>query len=279
MLWLRQNTKVRVAQVYALSSQQVDDKTLYYLFMEYTEGENMDINKWITLSDAQRESITGKLSEQLRLLRAAPSEGYYGRVNDQGYNPFLRLTFTTGKDPHGPYKTSEDFVSALYDAVEVGAATCYDDADPHYDARYSYSYEQRKLLHELKTVLGNCSGREPKLTHVDLAMRNWLVRPLDGNVQTATEYEVSIIDWGGCGWYPAWMQMALIAFTIVKRDFSEKRRGPNSWGFVGTSYHDDEHHGPRYLAKVEQFLGEPRYTEAWDFYMRMYLLCNALCYG
>jgi len=265
MIWLREHSKVNVAKVYAVKPRAVRGHLRFFLFLEYIEGEQFNADKWLTLNNTQRDAVVFRFCEQLKLLRAVPSEGYYGRVKDQGYDALAGLVATNGKGLCGPYKTHEDFVSAVFTATEFEIAFSTDE----------YKEEERKLLHELKDVLGNPIGSEPKLTHVELGMINWLVAPMDGEtLQTASDYKVTFIDWNGLGWYPAWLQMAQIQFEIPYslRIFNVTR--DNKGVPVDVSYNDDEI--PKYQATMEKFW-EPPYPEQTAFYYRMRKVGMSCC--
>jgi hypothetical protein len=218
------------------------------MVMEYIEGEPFSYKKWISLSDKQRENIHSKLSEQLQLLRSMPSEGYYGRVDGQGFYPQIQLVQSDGKEIRGPYKTLEDLLSAMHTAAEIQAGLKTSSTrDPEV-----YTPEQMLHLSRFKSILGKCSGSAPKFTHVDPAIQNWLVRPLDGALQDASDYEVTLIDWGGCGWYPAWVQMALFDITFTGTFYD-----------TATGWNEDEE--KKFLERVEQGL-EESFAEAREFY-------------
>ena len=239
-------------KVYAILSRGEDIRPPYYLVMEFIEGESLNYNKWISLSDEQRENIHSKISEQLRLLRSVPSEGYYGRVKGQGFYPQIQLVTTNGKDFRGPYNTYEDLLSAMHAAAEIQGGLRSDEDNPE-----EYTPEQKLHLSRFKSTFEKCGGGAPKLTHVDPAMQNWIVRPVDGTMQSAQDYEVTFIDWGGFGWYPAWVQMA--SFEIVI-DFYDRTTGWNE---------DEE---KLFMARMAQGFEEP-YAEAREFYLQLRESC------
>ncbi|KAF1845606.1 uncharacterized protein K460DRAFT_312167 [Cucurbitaria berberidis CBS 394.84] len=251
-----ENCKVRVPKLYALFSRGGDIHPPYYMVMEFIEGELMNYKKWVSLSSEQREKVHCKISEQLQLLRSVPSEGYYGRVKTQGFYPQITFVQTDGEQIRGPYRSYEDLLSAMHAAAEIqGGITISSENDPEV-----YTPEQKLHLSEFKFRLGKCSGHEPKLTHVDPGMQNWVVRPLDGSMQSASDYEVTFIDWGGLGWFPAWVQMASFD-TAIRGTFYDKTTG------------FDENEENRFLARVAQGL-EESYAEAREFYGKVFESCS-----
>lgn len=214
----------------------------------------------MSLSDKQCENIHLKFSEQLQLLRSIPSEGYYGRVKGQAYWPGLSFTATDKTTTHGPFNTHDDLLSARYVAAEINTAF----SGSSRIGLESYTPEQRPLLSEFKSVFSNCSGREPKFTHLDLNFSNWIVRPFDGTLESASEYAATFIDWGGCGWFPAWVQMASLDFMYTYAFYNEV-----------TGWNEDVHE--RFLARVAQDLEDP-YTEARDLSAKLRESCSVSFY-
>jgi hypothetical protein len=204
-----------VPKLYAVFSKAGDDNPPYFLVMEFIEGTTILADTWVKFSDAQRENITSGITEQLRLLRDIPSEGCYRRVNGQGFH-LLESFVKTGRGAgRGPFQTHDELLSAMYDAAELRTSFRCNAVEICKDNCASYDAEQLQVLSQFKTVLGNCDGREPKFTHTDLFTQNIMVRPLDGDFQSASKYEVIFIDWSGCGWFPAWMQM--LRFGLASR--------------------------------------------------------------
>ena len=206
MLWLRNNTQVRVPELYAAFSRNGDNKPPYYLVLKYIEGQSLNWKLWKSLNDDQHEKIHSKISEQLQLLRSVPSEGYYGRIDNQGFHPDLPLVRTDRKGVCGPYKTHEALLAVMYNAAELAAA---------FQGHSKYGFEnfapgQWDTLSKLKPILANCNGKEPTLTHCDLSMANIVVSPLDGTMQNASDFTVTFIDWNIFGWYPAYTQRIVL---------------------------------------------------------------------
>jgi hypothetical protein len=186
--------------VYAVSSETGELVRTYYMVMEFIEGENLDYIKWKSLGDEAKARICAKLSDQLVLLRSIPSEGYYGRVHNQGWGPNLRLLRLHGVGKAlGPYNTYEEFLSAMYRCIELSAALQTggtDEIEPYLT----------ESLEKFISTLATRKGRQPVYTHVDPSFNNFIVRPLEGTMKDAKDYEVTFIDWSQSGWFPAYMQ-------------------------------------------------------------------------
>ncbi|KAF1840885.1 uncharacterized protein K460DRAFT_436368 [Cucurbitaria berberidis CBS 394.84] len=98
LLFLQANSQVRTPTVYAVFARETKPSPAYYMVTEFIEGEMLTSKKWLSLSDKARTKICSKLCEQLRLLRSIPSEGYYGRVHNQGWNPNSLPLRSNGKE-------------------------------------------------------------------------------------------------------------------------------------------------------------------------------------
>ena len=198
MLFLQENSQVRIPKVYAVLNRLHNSAECYYLIMEFIEGVTLG-SIWASLDDEARKKICSKLSTQIRLLRSVPSEGYYGRVNYQGWGPHANLfRIRLGDNMKGPYNTYEDCISAMYNAAELRAADT--DMGPELEP-YAQLY-----LSQFKRTLSESGGHEPKLTHLDPKFDNIMVQPIEGAEGDVRDWEVVLIDWADCGWLPAWMQ-------------------------------------------------------------------------
>jgi serine/threonine protein kinase len=177
----------------------------HYLVMEFIEGGSLSHNRWLALDQKDQEKVTLRIAEQIQLLRSVPSEGYYGRIMHQGWEPEFSLFRIRMADMCGPYSTYEDCIMALYATAEARAAVSTMAPDFYPD--------QLLALTNLKHTLTNCAGHEPTLTHLDLKLENIMVRPIQGAKGKVEDYEVVLIDWACLGWLPAWME----AVTVLQR--------------------------------------------------------------
>jgi hypothetical protein len=199
LLFLEQNSQVRTAKLYAAFACQTEKYgQCYYMVTEYLEGDTLSYGKWESYGAAAQAKIIASISEQLRLLRSVPAEGYYGRVNRQGWRAGLYLLRTHFKEMCGPYDTYEDFVSALFTSAELTGTICVLSKD--------WFPSQEACLTAIKSTLMTCKGSRPTLTHLDPAGKNIMIRRVEGTDGEDEVWEATFIDWADCGWYPAWMQ-------------------------------------------------------------------------
>jgi hypothetical protein len=198
-LFLEQNSQVRTAKLYAAFTCRTEKYGLgFYVVTEFLEGDTLSYEKWVSWGADAQAKIIASISEQLRLLRSVPAEGYYGRVNRQGWRPGLYLLRTLFKEICGPYHTYEDLVSAIYTSAELTGTICCGSKD--------WVGSQEACLAAIKSTLTGCKGSQPTLTHLDPAGKNIIIRRVEGTDGEDEVWEATFIDWADCGWYPAWMQ-------------------------------------------------------------------------
>lgn len=167
--------------------------------MNFIEGIALTQAKFAKLPVHVQDTICAKVSSQVRYLRELPSEGYYGRVHGQGllYTPMgINLTTTEFK-VSGPYKTYEDFVSAICRAKQVQDAMATN--------RLEWHPAEVEIDARLRSIFPDWSPNEPKLTWVDPKMDNIIAQKIireDGS----EDWDVFLVDWECTGWYPAWVQ-------------------------------------------------------------------------
>ena len=217
LLWLQQNTAVRAPKLYTLFKYLNCGSEAYFLVMERLPGFTLDWTTWRSLSDAQHERIHSSLSQQLQLLRSVRSN-YYGRIENQGFHPRDCFVATYRNLPCGPYKTYDELVAAMYEAAESKGARKfqpYDASSDEHGDQSTFRPDQLACLAKFQDFYEQAQGQQPRLTHTDPGMSNWIVRAIDGKgepltggsaLQDATDYEVTFIDWCRMGWYPEWMQ-------------------------------------------------------------------------
>lgn len=170
----------------------------YCLMMEFIEGIPLD-SEWLAkLSTQDQNTICAKVSAQIRYLRSLPSEGYYGRVYGQGWvdpPPGLWVDTGTEKSVSGPYRTYEEFISALFRAYELqraGFMFCKD---------FPAGFASRAA--EFLSLFPGWNSHEPKFTWIDPKLTNIIVRQ---PTEEEPDWKVFLVDWESCGWYPAWLQ-------------------------------------------------------------------------
>ena len=175
--------------------------------MEFIEGDTLDYKRWKTLGEEACTKICSKLSDQLHLLRSVPSEGYYGRVYNQGWRHRLCLLRGRANKMCGPYNTYENCVSGMYTASELQESMWHDGKD--------LTTEAELALSNFKRTLTTGKGHEPTLTHLDPSLQNIIVRPLQGTEGPESDWEVTLIDWADLGWLPGWMQAVAFSQQVV----------------------------------------------------------------
>jgi hypothetical protein len=172
----------------------------FCLMMDFIEGIQLNPERFAKLPIHAQDTICAKVSSQIRYLRELDSEGYYGRVHRQGWlsTPVgLWLPTGTSKTVLGPFKTYEEFISAVYRTDQVRRAT----ANPRPEWRPVDVENAAKL----RSIFPGWNPHEPKLTWVDPKITNMIARQINGD-DGSEDWEVFLIDWECTGWYPAWVQ-------------------------------------------------------------------------
>lgn len=227
LLFLQKYSQVRTPKLYAAfihesplkplnTESPLNTRQCYYLITEFIEGDTLTEELWLGLGDEAQKTICSRLSEQFQLLRLIPSEGYYGRVYHQGWNPWLNLARIRGKEMCGPYYTYEDLISAMYDTAELRMA----------DTNHAPEYHRihLELLSVFKSTFVKTEGHRPVLTHLDPKWENIIVRPIkeDGDGGEIKDWDVVLIDWDTLIWLPAFMQVAALDSRILLDDEPKK---------------------------------------------------------
>jgi hypothetical protein len=191
-----------VYQVYTSGSTSARPRAI--MIMEFIEGVELKYEDWIQFNEEERMTLYARLNEQYRLLRSIPSEGYYGRIHRQAFDRSMGMFRTNCKQSSGPYETYEEFTSVVMRSAEVYAMMSRLQKGEHL-------YEdQDTCLSEYKLALETCApaDRKPVFTHVDPGLKNIIFRRTHNN---PPDWEVTLIDWAGAGWFPAWVQGASFA--------------------------------------------------------------------
>jgi hypothetical protein len=168
--------------------------------MNFIEGIRMDDEKFAKLSIHAQDTICAKVSSQIRYLRELPSEGYYGRVHKQGWlcaPTGLEFNTSTSKAVIGPYKTYEEFISAIYRAWQVQRAIS--------NRLPEWVPADVECTTKFMSIFPCWDPHEPKLTWIDPKITNMIARQIKGD-DGSEDWEVFLIDWECSGWYPAWVQ-------------------------------------------------------------------------
>ena len=204
MLFVQQNTDIRIPRLYAVYIQPTSSKTITYIIMENIPGKTLE-SLWPTLEDAEKTRIALNLRDSLSVLRkirkpTSAFENLGGRELRDGIfqtsRPHKRENIQ-GKIPRR-FENEAAFISGLVTAYRV-----LEEGEGPKKADW---YE-----HVLPTVL-KTDGQPPVFTHNDLHLRNIMITP-DG--------DPVIIDWELSGWYPCYWEYstAMCAFSIFKDDW------------------------------------------------------------
>jgi hypothetical protein len=189
-----------VPKVYKVfSSGSISARPRVVMIMEFIEGIELKYEDWIQFNDEERTTLYTRLNEQYRLLRSIPSEGYYGRIYRQAFDRNMAMFHANYKHSLGPYETYEEFTSAVIRSAEVSAMISrVQKGEQLYE-------DQDTFLSEYKLALETCTPTdcEPVLTHVDPGLKNIIFRHTHNH---PPDWEVTLIDWAGAGWFPAWVQ-------------------------------------------------------------------------
>ncbi|KAH7381421.1 hypothetical protein DE146DRAFT_681914 [Phaeosphaeria sp. MPI-PUGE-AT-0046c] len=185
----------------AWSSKNEYGNVINFFMMNFIEGITLvDHREFAELSAHAQDAICAKVSSQIRYLRELPSEGYYGRPHGQGWfypPPGLDTHTSASFTLVGPYKTYEEFCSAMYRSHQVSEAISTSDPEWH--------PAHQKDSAEIRSLLSSWEPHEPKFTWIDPALKNMIVRPIKGT-DGSEDWEVFFIDWECAAWYPAWVQ-------------------------------------------------------------------------
>lgn len=195
MLYLRNTTSIPVPTVYAILTNKSNKHNI--IIMEYIPHQSLD-KAWSSLTAGEKEDTAKQLATYFAELRTLPSLGFFGRSLppefgnlDKGPLPdFLFTPFAREKGFGGPFETIEQLGKGLGDSMKGN-----DSAEP----------ERREFYNRLIPMI--LDEGPPVFTHGDIQLRN-LIRK-DG--------KVIIIDWGLCGWYPAWWEYC---YTVWAADFT-----------------------------------------------------------
>jgi hypothetical protein len=189
-----------VLAVWLTTEEEEVENPVFCLMMEFIEGIPLKHEIFAALPIYAQDTICAKVSSQLRYLRELLSEGYYGRVHGQGwlYPPIGIDTCTNAfPDMVGPYKTYPEFVAAIYRAWQMQRATSYKLAE--------WWPKDVEKTAKFMPILPGWEPYEPKFTWVDPKLANIIARQVKGD-DGSEDWEVFLIDWEYCTWYPAWLQ-------------------------------------------------------------------------
>ncbi|KAI8934476.1 hypothetical protein NX059_008178 [Plenodomus lindquistii] len=208
-------SKLRTPTVYAVFARSMNDRDgkpveVYYMVQEYIEAEHLNTELWLSLDITGRQKLGASIAEQILLLRSIRPPPHltssYGRVHDQGWQENMEMVQSNYKDLCGPYASYEDFCEAVLTSAHISAAVFQPEA--------LEMQSSQDLLAEFKAALKTWDST-PTFTHMDLGIQNILVRRVPSlNGDGEDDWEATLIDWERSGWFPAWVQKAILDTRI-----------------------------------------------------------------
>lgn len=199
----------------------------------YIDGVRLDgMDQFANMPIKAQDIICAKVSAQIAHLRSLPSDGwYYGRIHRQGWiepPDTIELDVRAPKTVTAPYTTYEDFTAAIIKAYEIKKAV-NSEGPEWYDGHV-------EELAKLASALKDWKPNEPKLTWLDPKFKNMVAVPIGGDVETATDWDVFLVDWEDFGWYPAWLQ----AMQVLNRSCAYVKTGVPFREIRVDSYREEE---------------------------------------
>lgn len=110
MLFVRENTNLRVPRVYALYTSPESGKN--FIVMERIIGQTL-LSAWAELAHSEKKSISGALQRYFDELRQLPSPKYFGSFGKR--HPLDEIFWTLDPDPsiNGPFDSEDDLNEAM----------------------------------------------------------------------------------------------------------------------------------------------------------------------
>jgi hypothetical protein len=213
-----------------------------YLVMEYIEGEAFEWRQYEELSESEQDLYTTRLGEQLKALRSIPSEGYYGRIYNQPFDPAVGLFRIRLKEFLGPFESSDMVLDAMYRTAELRLAEeCHTQTMFHGQVEWARS--DVYTLGHFKQILGRSTGIKPVLTLLDAKLRNFIAQPKRNDAGEIVDWEVTLIDLDLFGWHPAFLQIYCLKHHNAKNNET----------------------GRKFVKNLAKYVCEDDYTEVMDF--------------
>ncbi|KAF2443886.1 hypothetical protein P171DRAFT_362731, partial [Karstenula rhodostoma CBS 690.94] len=169
----------------------------------YIDGVRLDgLEQFPSMSIKAQDIICAKVSAQIAYLRTFPREGwYYGRIRRQGWMQppdSIMKNRSVHWTPTAPHNSFEEFTASIIGAYELREAQRDDESE------WSPEFVGRR--NKLASALKDWGPQEPKLTWLDPKFKNMVAVPIGGDAESATDWDVFLVDWEDFGWYPAWVQ-------------------------------------------------------------------------
>jgi len=233
MIYLAKYSKVRVPKVYSVQRTLDGPVNQYAMISEFIEGFELSYEHWMGFTEEERTTLCARIGEQFRLLRSIPSEGYYGRIYHQAFDRMFQMFRTNCNHPCGPYDTYEEFAAAVIRSGETCALVSI------LSEKERLPEDVELLLSEYKLALETSTAREPFFTHVDPGPKNTVVRRIPGTQDHAPDWEVTLIDWAGAGWFPAWVQGACFKNRYGITDIQQQKLYPDLANHIVSRFYSD----------------------------------------
>ncbi|KAL5049199.1 hypothetical protein BDW71DRAFT_176328 [Aspergillus fruticulosus] len=191
MLFVQENTNIRVPRVYALYTSPESGKN--FIVMERMIGQTL-LSAWPGLSPSEKESISSTLQKHFDQLRRLPSPKYFGSF---GKRQLLdEIFWTLDADPlvNGPFNSEEDLNEAMMRKYIYNGGS-----------RFRAEFFRHCFPHIFK-------GHEPTFTHGDLQRKNIIICD-EGHAGNEAP-SIAIIDWEKAGWYPSYWEYGIAVCAL-----------------------------------------------------------------
>ncbi|GLB19609.1 phosphotransferase enzyme [Aspergillus tubingensis] len=176
MLFVQENTSIRVPRVYALYSDPSTGKN--YIVMEKIPGQTL-LSLWPQLIPSEKETIVTTIHDYFNELRRLPPPDYYGSLGRRCFLDEIFWTYDPEPSINGPF-TSENAL------IEAMARKYTYDGRPPYRADF-----YRQCLPRLLRSHG------PTFTHGDFQRKNIQIQRVVNNSdgQDTSHLQVTVLDW------------------------------------------------------------------------------------
>lgn len=144
--------------------------------MNFIDGIHIHDKAFAELPINAQDRICAKVSSQIRYLPEFLSEGYYGRPYGQEWMtppPGLSTNTSGSAAVVRPYKTYEEFCSAMYRASQVYTAISTNNLE--------WRPSELESMAKFTSVFPGWEPNEPKLTWIDPKMANMIARQIKGD--------------------------------------------------------------------------------------------------
>lgn len=195
MLFVQENTNIRVPRVFALYSDSATGKN--YIVMEKIAGQTL-LSLWPQLSPSEKETVVATLHDYFNELRHLSPPDYYGSLGRRCLLDEIFWTYDPEPSINGPF-TSENAL------IEAMARKYTYDGRPPYRADF-----YRQCLPRLLRSHG------PTFTHGDFQRKNIQIQRVVNNSDghDTSQLQVTVLDWEKAGWYPSYWEYCLAVCAL-----------------------------------------------------------------